>query len=80
MIFAYTSGSAPPVRENYDTVSARRYIIIITVASDRDSDSDSEDCYILVVLLWPPYVVGQAIIFLPYGFYLLSSFFFFFLA
>ena len=28
-------------------------------------------------LLWPPCVIGQAIIFLPCGFYLSSSFFFF---
>jgi len=28
--------------------------------------------------LWPPYVIGQAIIFLPCGFYLSSSFFFLF--
>jgi len=28
-----------------------------------------------IELLWPPYVIGQAIIFLPCGFYLLSSFF-----
>jgi len=27
--------------------------------------------------LWPPYIIGQAIIFLPCGFYLLSSFLFF---
>ena len=26
-------------------------------------------------LLWPPYEIGQAIIFLPCGFFLLSSFF-----
>jgi len=26
--------------------------------------------YFVVVLLWPPYVIGQAIIFLPCGFYL----------
>ena len=33
-----------------------------------------------IALLWPPYVLGQAIIFLPCGFFLLSSsiFFFFF--
>jgi len=29
------------------------------------------------VLLWLPYVIGQAIIFLPCGFFLLSFFFFF---
>ena len=29
-------------------------------------------------LLWPPYVIGQAIIFLPCGFFLLSSSSFFF--
>jgi len=28
------------------------------------------------LLLWPPYVIGQAIIFLPCDFYLLSIFFF----
>ena len=28
--------------------------------------------------LWPPYVIGQAIIFLPCGFFLLSSSIFFF--
>jgi len=32
-----------------------------------------------VPYLWPPYVIGQAIMFLPCGFYLLSSFFLFFL-
>jgi len=32
---------------------------------------------LLSVSLWPPYVIGQAIIFLPCGFYLLSFFFFF---
>ena len=37
--------------------------------------SDSEDCYILVVLLWLPYGIGHAIIFLPCGFFL-SSFLF----
>jgi len=26
--------------------------------------------YVFTVLLWPPYVIGQAIIFLPCGFYL----------
>jgi len=31
-------------------------------------------------LLWPPYVIGKAIIFLPCGFFLLLSFFLFFLA
>jgi len=31
-------------------------------------------------LLWPPYGIGQAIIFLPCDFYLLLSFFLFFLA
>jgi len=31
----------------------------------------------LMHLLWPPYVIWQAIIFLPCGFYLSSSFFFF---
>ena len=31
------------------------------------------------IFLWPPYVIGQAIIFLPCGFFL-SSIFFFFLA
>jgi len=30
--------------------------------------------------LWPPYVIGQAIMFLPCGFYLLSFFLLFFLA
>ena len=35
---------------------------------------------LLFISLWPPYVIGQAIIFLPCGFYLLLSFFFFFLA
>jgi len=30
--------------------------------------------YKSVTFLWPPYVIGQAIIFLPCGFYLLSSF------
>jgi len=30
-------------------------------------------------LLWPPYLIGQAIIFLPFGFFLLLSVFFFFL-
>ena len=41
----------------------------------------AEDCSILVVLfLWSPYVIGQTIIFLPCDFYLLSSFFFSFLA
>jgi len=34
----------------------------------------------LVCLLWSPYVIGQAIIFLPCGFFLLSSIFLFFLA
>jgi len=29
-----------------------------------------------IVLLWPPYVIGQAIIFLPCGFFYLSSIFF----
>jgi len=29
-----------------------------------------------IYLLWPPYGMGQAIIFLPCGFYLLLSFFF----
>jgi len=27
---------------------------------------------VVAMLLWPPYVIGQAIIFLPYDFYLLS--------
>jgi len=35
---------------------------------------------VISVLLWPPYVIGQAIVFLPCGFYLSSSFFVFFLA
>jgi len=30
----------------------------------------------IVAYLWPPYVIGQAIIFVPCGFYLLSSSFF----
>ena len=46
--------------------------------------SDSEDSYVLVVLLWPPCGIGQAVIFSSCGFFflLLSSFFlaFFFLA
>ena len=29
-----------------------------------------------IALLWPPYVIGQAIIFLPCGFFFLSIFFF----
>jgi len=29
----------------------------------------------LILLLWSPYVIGQTIIFLPYDFYLSSSFF-----
>jgi len=29
-----------------------------------------------MILLWPPYVIGQAVIFLPCGFYLLLSIFF----
>jgi len=33
--------------------------------------------FVLLFLLWPPYVIGQAIIFSPCGFFLLSSFIFF---
>jgi len=35
--------------------------LVITVA--RDHDGDSEDRYILVVLLWSSYGIGQTIIF-----------------
>jgi len=34
----------------------------------------------VLLSLWSPYVIGQAIIFLPCDFYLLSSFFLFFLS
>jgi len=30
--------------------------------------------------LWPPYVIGHAVIFLPFGFFFYLSIFFFFLA
>ena len=36
----------------------------------------SENCYILAVLLWLAYGIGQAIIYLPCGFYLLLLSFF----
>ena len=36
----------------------------------------SKHNYLLTVLLWPPYIIGQTIIFLPCGFFLLSSIFF----
>jgi len=54
--------------------------------ADNDDDDDDTndlswsvralciDCFFQ--LLWPPYVIGQAIIFLPCGFFLLSSSFF----
>jgi len=36
-----------------------------------------EACLTGHIFLWPPYEIGQAITFLPCGFYLLSIFFFF---
>jgi len=36
-----------------------------------------EHCRVVIALLWPPYGIRQAIIFLPGGFFLLSFFFFF---
>ena len=42
-------------------ISARAAVTIISLAVftvGRDRDSDSEDCYVLVVLLWSPYVIG----------------------
>jgi len=47
-------------------------VAVITVARD----GDSEDCYVLVVLLWLPYVIRQTIIFLPCGYFFLLSFLF----
>jgi len=43
------------------TRTTRVSINIITLVLDRISDS--EHCYVFVVLLWPPYGIGQAIIF-----------------
>jgi len=60
----------PKLKRSCD--SAYGPLAVITVA--RDHDSDSENCYILVVLFMPSYVIGQAIIFFALWF-LLSIFF-----
>jgi len=47
--------------------------VLVTVARHRDRDSDSEHCYVLVVLfLWPPHYI--------FALWFLSSIFFYFLA
>ena len=52
-----------------------RYKIIIDFASSRSAISALAE-----LLLWPPYGIGQAIIFLPCGFFLSSIFLSFFFA
>jgi len=55
------------------------FSLLCVFYSRRDRDSDSEDCYILAVLLWPPCVADADIIFCPVvSFFRLSIVLFFF--
>jgi len=59
--------------------------LLVTARSELRNVVFSAVCNFFVSLLWPPYVIGQAIVFLPCGFFILLStdrryIFFFFLA
>jgi len=51
------------------TVCLYNYLIMVALCNRADH-------YIFALLLWPPYVIGQTIIFLPCYFYLLLLSFF----
>jgi len=63
-------------------LEVRIFIIEVERLMDQDrieapTTSKTDRSLLLLLLLWPPYGIGQAIIFLPCGFFLLLSSIFF---